>query len=166
MSNGMVVASKHSSETLISYSTDSFYEHQILSSGPVETQCYLAHAKHGYQPRNVEVLRPGTANINLQGFVFAVPGLFGIGKYASSTCQSRAKRLSREGNGTPKSWPCLSTISSRKNKLTAKTKLDKTMQINWTTNNFLVVMGASVGFYLRALSQRPPLLSARSVYAA
>lgn len=39
--------------------------------------------------------------------------------------------------------------------------MDKTMQMQ-TTINFLVVAEASVGFYLQALSQEPPLTPARS----
>lgn len=51
------------------------------------TYYYLVRVLHGYQPKNLIRPRPGTTNINLQGFVFVVPGFSGYGRYTAS-CQS------------------------------------------------------------------------------
>lgn len=115
-----VVLLSYSSETLFFHVTGSIWEHAKLSIVGKQ-QCYLDHALHGCQLKEIESLLPGTTNINLQGFVFVVPGfLFGFDKYALFRCKSLREASKKEGvlSQAPKrlNWLPFSTRStSRKN---------------------------------------------------
>jgi hypothetical protein len=92
---------------------------QLLDEG--QQQFYSVHAPHGYWLVSVETFLPGTTNINLQGFVFVVPGfLFGFDKYALFRCKSLKEASKKEGvlSQAPKrlNWLPFSTRStSRRN---------------------------------------------------
>ncbi len=98
MSNISVVESMHSKGNLVRQQTGSSF----LGSTPLldedQTQFYLTRALHGYQLWEIEAPEPGTANINHQGFVFAVPGFLVSASTYERHARARQEERSQRGN--------------------------------------------------------------------
>ena len=144
MLNTAIVASGHGNENLAHHMTGLLYKRYILSDEG-KPQFHRVRDIHGDQPKKIEALRPGTANINLQGFVFAVPGLFGCGEYtALLRCKGQTQANNQEGISPPAmrrlSWRHSSTRSTSRRSPSRKTR-ENIMATNCDTLSVVNING-------------------------
>lgn len=94
-SSTSVVGSNYSKGKLVRQQTGSYFLRNTQLLDEDQTQFYLVRASHGYQLKDLETLPPGTANINLQRFVFAVPGFL-----VSANTQVRHAKTYQKGESS------------------------------------------------------------------
>jgi|ERR1700733_1591892 len=112
----MNVGSVKSDETLVGCDATPFLGTVWLPSESASNALLLSPHYHAAISREVRNSRPGTANIkSIKDLYFAVPGLFGCGRYAFQQCRdSRPQIATRPNPSSPVtrllSWLHFSTL--------------------------------------------------------